>query len=457
MQARMVPLSTVTPSLHRVVRDVALGDRKLVRWVVEGGETEIDRNVLEKLRDPLLHLVRNSVDHGIEPPDQRLAAGKPAEGVVRLHAMRRGSEIVVSISDDGGGIDVERVRAAAIRDGVDTADLSPAQITDLIFRPGLSTAATITDISGRGVGLDVVRTNLGLLRGRVDVHSVPHVGTEFTVAVPLTLTIIQCLIVESAGERVAIPLDAVINLLPSDVLEQHAGGLPMVMNGEAAVPVASLALTLGLGEVDRGPVVVVAGSPADQAFRVGSLVGQRDMVVKGLGRLLPRLDSVAGAGIESDGSIVVVLDVPGLISRARQGAMAGGPKEVATPKQASVLVVDDALTVRELERSILERAGYTVRVSADGREALRLLQADPADLVLTDLEMPVMDGIELIEAMRRNKALSSTPVVILTSHDSESDRQRGLAAGADAYVVKRNFNQQSLLSLVEQLLLGGMV
>ena len=455
MQARMVPLSTVTPNLHRVVRDVAHTQGKQVRWEVEGGDTEIDRNVLEKLRDPLIHLVRNSVDHGIEPSDERVAAGKPAEGFVRLRALQRGSDIVISISDDGRGIDLELVQAAAARDGIDVGSLAPDQIIDLIFRPGLSTASEVTEVSGRGVGLDVVRTNLGLVRGRVEVRSVPHHGSEFTVSVPLTLTIVQCLIVESGGKRLAVPLHAVFNLLPADAEEYQVAGQAMVMNGEVAVPLASLALTLGIGEADRGPVVVVAGDPAGHAFRVGALVGQRDLVVKGLGRLLPRLDSIAGAGIEADGSIVVVLDVPGLVSGVRHGIVSEPPAARAEPHRPSILVVDDALTVRELERSILERSGYAVRVAADGMEALKLLQREPADLVLTDLEMPAMDGIRLIEAIRRHKALSSTPVVILTSHDSEADRQRGLAAGADAYVIKRNFDQPRLLSLVEQLLLGG--
>jgi two-component system chemotaxis sensor kinase CheA len=457
MRARMVPLSTVTPGLHRAVRDLARVAGKQVRWEVDGGETEIDRNVLEILHDPLIHLVRNAVDHGIETPDKRLAAGKPTHGTIRLRGMQRGSEIVISISDDGNGIDVDGVRAAASRSGVETAHMSESQVIDLIFRPGVSTATQVTAVSGRGVGLDVVRTNLGFVRGRVEVRTVPKVGTEFIVAVPITLTIVQCLIVESGGQRLGLPLHSVVSLLPADAPQHRAGGRPMVLHGASAVPVASLAMTLGIGGGDHGPIVVVAGDHAEQAFRVDALMDQRDLVVKGLGRLLPRLEAVAGAGIQPDGTVVVVLDIPGLVKGAREEGTVTPPATAMAPHRASILVVDDALTVRELERSILERAGYTVRVAADGREALVLLSRAASDLVLTDLEMPSLDGLALTETIRKDPALGKMPVVILTSHDSEDDRKRGLAAGADAYIVKSGFDQQRLLSVVEQLLLGGRV
>jgi two-component system chemotaxis sensor kinase CheA len=448
-------MSSITPSLHRAVRDVARIDGKPVRWVVEGGETEIDRNVLEKLHDPLVHLVRNAVDHGIETPEERLAAGKPAQGTIRLHAQQRGSEIVISVSDDGGGINLERVRAAGARAGLNTAAMSDAEVTELIFRQGMSTAKQVTEISGRGVGLDVVRTNLALVRGRVEVRSTFGQGTEFMAAVPITLTIVQCLVVEAGGQRLAVPLHAVLSLLPADTDVKRAEGMSMVMHDLVAVPVVGLSPTLGIGDANNGPVVVLADPQGEQALRVDNLVGRRDLVVKGLGRLLPALPAVAGAGIEPDGGVVVVLDVHGLVARARLQETGAAPEDGPAPRRPSLLIVDDALTVRELERSILERAGYSVRVAANGKEALELLRREPADLVLTDVEMPLLDGLGLTEAIRKSRTLAKTPVVILTSHDSEAARERGLASGANAYIVKSGFDQQRLLSVVEQLLLGG--
>jgi two-component system chemotaxis sensor kinase CheA len=454
MRARMVPLANVAPNLHRAARDVAKAAGKRVRWEVSGEDTEIDRRVLEQLLDPLLHLVRNAVDHGLEAPAERAAAGKPALGVIRLEGVQKGSEIVVAISDDGHGIDIDRVRRAAERDGIDTNSMPDAQVLDLIFRSGFSTAAKVTEVSGRGIGLDVVRKNLEPIRGRVEVRSEPGRGSVFTIVVPITLTIVQCLVVESSGRHLALPLHSVVSLLPADSQEHPAAGRSMVVHRESALPLFSLAATLGIGPVDVGPIVLLKDGQRQTAFRVDRLVGQRDLVVKGLGRLLPRIDSVAGAGIEPDGTVLVVLDISGLFTRAQDAA---GTTEPASPAahQPSVLVVDDALTVRELQRSILERAGYSVRVATDGKEALGMLLREPCDLVLTDLEMPAMDGFALTEAVRKSPALASIPVVILTSHDSDAERKRGLAAGADAYIIKSGFDQQGLLSLVEKLLLGG--
>jgi two-component system chemotaxis sensor kinase CheA len=273
--------------------------------------------------------------------------------------------------------------------------------------------------------------------------------------VPITLTIVRCLIVESAGQRYAIPAHSVARLLPHDTDEAIAAGRQFVMNGPSAIPVSSLASVLRTGSMDSGAIVVLAVGPAQHAFRVDHLVGERDLVIKGLGELLPRIEGVAGAAIEADGDVIVELDVAGLFELAGRAVAtppAAAEKSVHRP---SVLVVDDAMTIRELERSILEGAGYAVRVATDGEDALRQLQRQPSDLVLTDIEMPAMDGFTLIETIRRHPRLGRTPIVILTSHESEGDRQRGLAAGADAYVIKKGFDQQRLISLVEQLLLGG--
>jgi two-component system chemotaxis sensor kinase CheA len=460
MRARMVPVVTITDMLQRAVRDVARSTRKDVRWEVRGEDTELDRGVLQQLGDPLLHLVRNAVDHGIEPAAERVAAGKPAQATVRFHAMQLGSEVILTVTDDGRGIDVERVRAEASRGGGETSSLNDEEAAYLVFRSGVSTADFVSEISGRGVGLDVVRANVEAARGRVEIHTEAGAGTEFRIVVPITLAVLPCLLVEAGGQTHAIPMHSIV-LAQNEGTEARSEGRPVVWVGNQAVPVTSLSATLALPGDEEGPVVVVAGLTRQHAFRVGALVGQRDVVVKGLSRLLPRLDVIAGASVEPDGSIVLVLDVAGLIDRAR---MAQSARALATPAEggtaasgrastrAKVLVVDDALTVRELQRSILERGGYEVVTASDGLEALAVLAEGPLDLVLTDVEMPRMDGFALTEAIRAHPARGNVPVLILTSRANEEDRQRGLEAGADGYIVKSAFNEAALLSAVERLL-----
>ncbi len=457
MRARMVPVVTITDVLHRAVREVARATGKDVRWEVRGEDTELDRGVLEQLADPLLHLVRNAVDHGIEEPDERAATGKPATATVRFHAMQLGSEVIITITDDGGGIDVDRVRAASARGGHEVAHLSDEDALYLVFRSGLSTASFVSDISGRGVGLDVVRANVEAVRGRVEIRTELGAGTEFRVIVPITLAVLPCLLVDAGGQRFAIPMHSIVHA-DADAAEARAEGRPVLVVGSQAIPVSGLAATVGLPDDDEGPIVLVAGLTRQHAFRVGALVGQRDVVVKGLSRLLPRLDVIAGASVEPDGSILVVVDVSGLIERARSSsrpvpaAAPGGDEGDGDRPRTRLLVVDDALTVRELQRSILERAGYEVVTAGDGVDALAALASGDVDLVLTDVEMPRMDGFALTEAIRSNDVTTHVPVLILTSRSNEADRQRGLEAGADGYIVKSAFNEASLLAAVERLL-----
>jgi two-component system chemotaxis sensor kinase CheA len=460
IRTRMVPVSTIGHPLRRAVRDLARALGKEVRWEMVGGDTELDRRVLDHLADPLLHLVRNAVDHGLESPQERIAAGKPRQGVVRLHAMQLGPEVIIAVSDDGRGIDVARVRDAAQRHAPEVAEQSDDEALYSIFRAGLSTARQLTEVSGRGVGLDVVRDSLHSVRGRIEVRNRPGAGCEFLIAVPITLAVLPCLVVRCGDSRFAIPRHAVVTAValdPGSAL--HAGG-PMVRVGAQAVPLSGLPETLGAGACAGGGVaVVVAGLTRSHAFRVDALDGQQDVVIKGLGDLLPRLDAVAGAGIDADGSVLLVLDPAGLLERARvtrtpaaPTSAPAGPAAAPRPRAQSVLVVDDALAVRELQRAILERAGYEVRTANDGVEALALLAERPSDLVVTDLEMPRLGGFELTEAIRAQPGVRNAAVLILTSRGGEDDRRRGLEAGADGYIVKSSFDQAALLDAVERLL-----
>jgi two-component system chemotaxis sensor kinase CheA len=458
IRTRMVPVATITDKLQRAVRDLSRGQGKIIRWDARGIDTELDRSVLNQLSDSLLHLVRNAVDHGIEQPARRQAVGKPAHGTVRLHAMQLGSEVIIAVTDDGNGIDVERVREQAGRQGIDIDGMSEEEVLQLTFRAGLSTTAFVTDVSGRGVGLDVVRTNVEAARGRVEVRSQPGEGTEFRIVVPITLAVLRCLLVEAGGQRFALPFHRVVLSQANQASSQgRAEGRPVVWVDDQPVQVSTLTETLGRppGDATAGPTVVLADTARRHAFQVDRLLGQRDVVVKGLGRLLPHLPAVAGASVEPDGSVLVVLDPPGLIRRARQTSR-GDPRRAPVrhhdPTRRRILVVDDALTVRELQRSILERAGFDVRVAVDGSEALSKLAEEPSDLVLTDVEMPTMDGFALTEAIRAHPSVANIPVLILTSRSSDADRQRGLDAGADGYIVKSGFDEGSLLAAVHRLI-----
>jgi two-component system chemotaxis sensor kinase CheA len=458
MRTRMVPVSTITDSLHRAVRDAGRSLGKDVRLDVRGEDTELDRGVLHQLSDSLLHLVRNAVDHGIDTADERLERGKPAQAVVRLHAMQLGSEVVIAVSDDGGGIDLERVRQQAVRTGIDVDGLTDDETIQLIFRSGFSTTKFVSDISGRGVGLDAVRTSVEAARGRVEVRSTPGAGSEFRIVVPITLAVLRCLLVEAAGQRFALPSHRVVLVQAEEKSALlHAEGRRMLQHDGAPVPVSDLADVLGTASARKSPgtYVIVTGTVGQHAFLVDALVGQRDVVVKAFSALVPRLDVFAGASIESDGSILLVLDPPGLIERSRR---AGGRSvnDVQAPtaqrrKGGRLLVVDDALTVRELQRTILERAGFDVTVANDGLEAIAHLENETFELVLTDVEMPRMNGFELTEYIRAHPTLSNVAVLILTSLASDADRRRGMDVGADGYIVKSSFDEKTLLAAVDRL------
>ena len=461
MRTRMVPVGALSPSLRRAVREVARTLGKDVKWEVRGEDSEIDRGVLDKLVDPLLHLVRNAVVHGVETPEERLAAGKPAQAVIRLHAGQLGSEMVIAITDDGAGIDVAEVRAAAERRGIDVSGLDEAASLYLIFRAGVSTAEVLTEESGRGVGLDVVIEALAHIRGRVELSTELGRGSEFRIIVPITLTIVPCLIVTACGQSFAVPMAAVTRVLKPQLATLPAGGRSHTLIDGRGMPVTDLGGLLGLPGGSTGPSVVLGTTGATHAFLVESLVGQRDVVVRGLGGLIPRMDCVAGGSVEPDGSILFVLDVPALIQLARASLPASGAPvpgvttglrpSVAAPR-ASLLVVDDALTLRELQRAILERAGYEVRTANDGLEAIALLNQQRSDLVLTDIEMPNLDGFGLTARIRGEPGLANIPVLMITSRSSEEDRRRGLEAGADGYIVKSEFDEGRLLSAVSRLL-----
>jgi two-component system chemotaxis sensor kinase CheA len=453
-RTRMVPVGTLGAILHRAVRDTARSLGKNVRWELVGEDIEVDRGVLEQLVSPLLHLIRNSIGHGIEPPEERVAAGKPEDAVVRLHATQVGSRVVLAITDDGAGINVAAVRTAAAKRGLEVDGLSEDESLHLIFHTGVSTAKTLTETSGRGVGLDVVRTAVAAVHGEVQIVNHPGAGAEFRIVVPITLTVVPCLLVSIGGQSFGLPLHRIIRMLEAQNVQVVSGKNLAVVDGQA-VPVSDLATLLGLPSAGVGPWVLLGSADNPHAFQVETVLQKRDVVVRGLTGRLRELKAVTGACIEPNGSILLVLDVSTLIERSMSAVAVGSrdaEKAAGPPPQLSVVVVDDAMMVRELQRSILERGGYAVRTASDGAEAMAMLSDAPADLVVTDVEMPILDGLQLIKNMRAHSRLANVPVLIVSSHGTEEDRQRGLDAGADGYIVKTSFDEAGLLSAVSRLL-----
>jgi two-component system, chemotaxis family, sensor kinase CheA len=456
---RMVPFAEAGAGLERTVRDMALAAGKEVTFKLIGPEVELDRAVAERLKDPLLHLVRNAVDHGIEAPEERAAAGKPTAGLITVSAALKGAQVEIAVGDDGRGLDRARIRDAARARGL-PEPTDDRDLLALVFHPGLSTAPAVTAVSGRGVGLDVVKSQVNALHGTVALESVAGAGTTFALTVPLTVTLIRALLVEAGGRTFAVATTQVMGLrrlMPAEV--RNVGGREMLAAIHGLLPLVSLAEALGLPAPrrDRGQggfVVLVEAGTSRVAFVVDELLAQQDLVVTGLGRRVRRVPNVAGCALLEDGGIALILSVAELAEAALQAPARRPLLAVAAAEtvRKRLLVADDSVTTRTLEKTILEEAGYEVRLAADGHQAWRILQKEAIDLVVADVEMPGMDGFTLTETLRHSPALRRIPVVLVTSLSSDKDRARGLEVGADAYVVKSGFDRSSLVQVVGQLL-----
>jgi two-component system chemotaxis sensor kinase CheA len=461
MRLRMVPLSGVFRKHVRTVRDLAGSLGKRARLELEGDDTELDKLLVEALDEPLMHLVRNAVDHGLESADGRTAAGKSAEGVVRLVASHRGNQVEIRVSDDGRGLDPAKLKAKAIERGLITAETAEAMddrdARELISRAGFSTAATISDVSGRGVGMDVVRqTIIARLKGTIDVESTVGQGSTFVLKLPLTLAIIQVLIARAGGETFAIALDVVQRVLairPDEV--QLVGDREVCVVRGKHVPMVRIdaVLELDSSSPDMLQLVIVEHNGHTFALVCDQLLGKREIVIKSLGKLLTAVPCVAGATLIGD-RVALILDVPAIIERSLN-APAGPRARPSAAKQRGghVLLVEDSDIVRESLRRILAEAGYLVTVAIDGVHGLELAKSRRFDLVSTDVVMPRMDGYELTRALRAMPEYTDTPIVMVTSMGERIDRVRGFDAGVDEYITKPHDRTQ-LLRVVRKLL-GG--
>jgi two-component system chemotaxis sensor kinase CheA len=461
-RVQMFPFSQACEGLERTVRDLAHGSSKQVELAIEGGDVELGRFVLESLKDPLRHLVRNAVDHGVEMRDERQAVGKPVRATITVAAALRGGGVEIVVADDGRGLDMAAIAELARRKkmAVPEDDRDAAR---LIFLPGFSTVRLITELSGRGVGLDIVKHRVESLHGEVGLTFEPGRGTRVVLTVPVTLATIRALLLGVAGQVFAIPVTSVRRLTRVGAADlASTGGREVLLSNGAPVPVVLLSDILGIQGAPphssgrRAPVVIVASGNTQLALVVDELIAEEEVLVKSLGSRLRRVRHFAGATILPSGRVALILNTADVVhtalGRAPRRALAAALADSRPEAKRRLLVVDDSVTTRSLERSILEGAGYEVMVAVDGSEAWRLLQDAGADLVVADVEMPRMDGFALCEAIRGSKRFRELPVVLVTALESDADKKRGLDVGADAYLPKSAFDQRQLLETIAQLL-----
>jgi two-component system, chemotaxis family, sensor kinase CheA len=444
IQMRTLPLSTITASLPRATRDLASREGKEVELTIDGAETQLDRVILEGISEAIVHVLRNAVAHGIEAADEREAVGKPRAGRIELRAEPRGRMVAIQVADDGRGVSAELL-ARAEEEG---------SLVDILAETGFSTAERVTDVAGRGVGLDAVKRHVESLGGGLELQSQPGRGTEVTLLLPVTLALMRVLLFERGGHPFGLPMTSVGRVVAVADTTSLGNRPALDLEGQV-VGLSDLATLIGAAGpplAEHPPAIVVETLGRSLAVACDELLGDEEVVIKSLGAIMAGMPGYLGAAILGDGRIALVLD-PNHLLKAPLGAMTlDQPDQTEESTMTRVLVVDDQFAARELQRSILEAAGHRVEVARNGREALRLIgELADVDLVLTDVQMPEMDGFELLEAIRADEAHSSLPVVIVTTLGDEDSRRRGVEGGADAYIVKEEFDQQTLLGTIERL------
>ena len=469
MKIRMMPLSSIAARMRQIVRVIALAQNKLVDMVIEGEQMEIDKKVLDSMIDPLMHILRNNVDHGIEPPEERKAKGKPERGIIRLRAYYSGNKIVLAISDDGRGLDADKIRQKAVNAGyIDeeaAARLTSQDIFQYVLLPNFSTADKISEFSGRGVGMDVVKTQVTSLQGTVEIESVKGQGTLVIIRLPMSLAVTRSLLIKSYNNTFAVPLGfikQVLRLEPGEIEQTRDGGIVHVE--DIPYPLLRLGDVLGLPrpldyEESETPLVLLLDIGAQYiAMTIDELQGEREIVVKNLGTHLRRVTGIAGATLLGDGSVVLILNPLDLASLQAQnkGVRKTSAEQEKPPAEQmiSVLIVDDSVSVRMIMTNFIKSSGWLPITAKDGVEALEMLQAvsELPDIILLDVEMPRMDGYELLSRLKSNAVHRDIPVVMITSRSSEKHRMKALEMGAADYVIKP-YQDDMLHNLIEHLLL----
>ncbi len=462
---RMRPFGDGVEGFPRLVRDVSRQLGKQAQLEILGRSTEVDREILERLEAPLNHMIRNSLDHGLEMPDVRVAAGKRAVGTIRLEARHRAGLFVLTLSDDGRGVDVERLRVKVVERGLATPEMaekfSDAELLEFLFLPGFSTAATVTDISGRGVGLDAVQDMVKSVGGGVQLTSQLGKGITFSLELPLTLSVVRTLVFQIGSEPFALPLTRIAKttVVPREDLVSFEGHQCFTLDGER-VGVVPAHEVLGTSSTppwgEEVPVVLIGDRSERYGLAVDRFLGEYDMVVRPLDARLGKIQDVSASALMDDGTPLLILDAEDLM-RSVAAALEGGrlrglgqAAAVATPRRR-ILVVDDSITVRELERTMLKNQGYDVDVAVDGMDGWNAIRTGAYDLIVSDVDMPRMTGLELVARIRADSRLQKMPVIIVSYKDREEDRLKGLEAGADRYMTKSSFHDETFLSAVVEL------
>jgi len=486
MQTRMLPISTVFTKYKRTVRDLSQKIHKDVKLEISGEETEMDKNIIEKIGDPLTHIIRNSIDHGIESPEERLLHEKPRTGTIKLNAYNRGGNVFIEIEDDGKGIDADKICRKAVEKGVinqERADMmSENEKINLIFLAGFSTAEKVTEISGRGVGMDVVRENIAKLKGIIDISTKVNRGTKLTIKLPLTLAILQVLQIKEHNNIFAIPANNIIEVFSIRIEQlEKIKNIYMLNNRGKYIPVYFISDILGLAPADINPerdinIIIVGFGDNNIGLIVSEIVKKEEVVIKNLGDIIKKIQFISGATIEGDGTISLIINVSEILDKIRSVGISsssvitgieekksgGSSKEVikfnsaqASSEILRVLVTEDSTTTRKMLRSIVESGGYDVIEAVDGIDGFEKLKtAGPFNLITVDVNMPRMNGYGLTQEIRKHNEFKNLPIIMITTRDLEIDKAKGFEAGVDDYIVKP-FEPSELLTVIKQYVKTG--